>query len=239
VQGDDAKLATASKEFLKMLVAIAVAAIAYAGVKGNVGNALKISSSMPMPMPAMALAGGGRIGGEGAGTAVAIGGPAPLTGVGASGAMMVKHEGEGGGSSKNTDRAAGGATRAAPELSTLNAPVPRHRAANVKMKTVAKADNTVIEPGIDVASDVAAIRAGQVPRLRGQYTVNGRVYGEHGGTLYPISGTGFHYLTRAQFKALGVYNEFGNTARAAEILNNMGIAPADRAAALRIHEVIQ
>jgi hypothetical protein len=87
VQGDDAKLAAASKEFLKMLVAIAVAALAYAGVKGNVGNALKISSSMPMP--AMALAGGGRIGGEGAGTAVAIAEPGPLTGVGAAGAMMV------------------------------------------------------------------------------------------------------------------------------------------------------
>jgi hypothetical protein len=75
-------------------------------VKGNVGNAIKISSSMPMPMPAMALAGGGRIGGEGAGTAVAIAGPGPLTGVGASGAMMVKSEGEGGASRTTADTAA-------------------------------------------------------------------------------------------------------------------------------------
>jgi hypothetical protein len=106
-QGDDAKLAAASKEFLKMLVAIAMAALAWAGVKGNFGNALKIANSMPMPMPAMAIAGGGQMGGAGAGTGVAIGGPGPLTGLGAGGAMMVKHEGEGGGSQRNaTDSAA-------------------------------------------------------------------------------------------------------------------------------------
>jgi hypothetical protein len=104
-QGDEGNLAAASKEFLKMLVAVAMAALAYAGVKGNFGNALKISSSMPMPMPAMALAGGGQMGGGGAGTAVALGGPGPLTGIGAGGAMMVKHEGEGGGSRKTTDAA--------------------------------------------------------------------------------------------------------------------------------------
>jgi hypothetical protein len=34
------------------------------------------------------------MGGGGAGTAVAIGGPGPLTGIGAGGAMMAKHEGD-------------------------------------------------------------------------------------------------------------------------------------------------
>jgi hypothetical protein len=110
-QGDEAKLATASKEFLKMLVALAMAALAYAGVKANVGKAIKITNSMPMPMPmsmpALALAGGGQLASGGPGTAIAIGGPGPLTGLGASGSMMVKHEGEGGGSSgQATDTAA-------------------------------------------------------------------------------------------------------------------------------------
>jgi hypothetical protein len=94
--GQEARLAMASREFLKMLVAIAMAALAYTGAKGNLGNALKISSSMPMP--ALALAGGGQLSAEGAGTAVAIGGPGPMTGLGAGGSMMAKHDGEGGGS---------------------------------------------------------------------------------------------------------------------------------------------
>ncbi|MEZ4364493.1 MAG: hypothetical protein R3B48_30230 [Kofleriaceae bacterium] len=98
-QGDEAKLAVASKEFLKMLVAVAMAALAYTGVKGNFGNALKIANSMPTVTPALALAGGGQMASGGAGTAVALGGPGPLTGVGAGGAMMVKSEGQGGGSS--------------------------------------------------------------------------------------------------------------------------------------------
>jgi hypothetical protein len=76
-------------------------------------------------------------------------------------------------------------------------------------------------------------------RVNGNYVINGRTYGVHDGTLFPISGPGFHYLTRPQFKAFGVYNEFGNTARAAEILDKMGIATSDRAEALRVFEVIQ
>lgn len=103
-QGDEAKLATASKEFLKMLVAIAMAALAFAGAKANFGKALKISPSMPMPMPAMAIAGGGHVGN--AGTAVAIGGPGPLSGVGPAGAMAVKHGDEGGTASSAPDNEA-------------------------------------------------------------------------------------------------------------------------------------
>ena len=40
-------IAEASKEFLRMLVAIAVAALGYLGAKGNYKNALKIANNMP------------------------------------------------------------------------------------------------------------------------------------------------------------------------------------------------
>ena len=92
--GKDETLDEASKEFLKMLVAIAMAALAFAGVKGNVGKSLKIADSLPMPMPALALAGGGQLGSSGAGTAAAIGGPGPMSGIGAAGSQMSKLEGE-------------------------------------------------------------------------------------------------------------------------------------------------
>jgi hypothetical protein len=61
----------------------------------------------------------------------------------------------------------------------------------------------------------------------------------HDGTLYPISGPGFHLLDRVTFKALGVHNKFGNSKRAAEILNNMGISEAAREAALRAWQTTQ
>jgi hypothetical protein len=212
------------------------------------GKAAAIADSMPTMMPAFAVAGGGQMGGAGAGTAVATGIPSPLGPFGTAMAMSTNKEREGGGSEKDTsgDKEPTETPENTPkptgkgiDEANLKAPAPRHKAASVKMKTVAKTDNTVIEPGVDVAGDVAAIRGGKVPRIKGEYTANGRIYGAHDGTLFPISGPGFHYLTRAQFKALGVYNEFGNTARAAEILENMGIAAADRAAGLRVHEVIQ
>jgi hypothetical protein len=61
----------------------------------------------------------------------------------------------------------------------------------------------------------------------------------HDGTLYPISGEGFHQLSRGAFKALGVYNQFGDSAQAAEILDRMGATPADREAALAAWRAIK
>jgi hypothetical protein len=121
----------------------------------------------------------------------------------------------------------------------LRPPAARHTATRVGQRTLAKEVNTVIEPGVDVAGDVAAINAGKATRVGGNWVVNGRTYGAHDGTLYPIEGPGFHQLTRGAFKALGVYNKFGNTAEAAEILSKMGTSAADRAAALRVHQGIR
>ena len=120
----------------------------------------------------------------------------------------------------------------------LRRPADRHSALKVKQKTLAKEKNTVIEPGVDVQKDVDAINAGDAARTGETFTVNGRTYGLHDGTLYPISGTGFHQLERGAFKALGVLNEFGPTERAFSILEKMGISDAQRATALRVYEVI-
>src|SRR3954451_19353735 len=45
--GKAEQIAEASKEFLRMLVAVAVAALSYLGAKGNYKNALKIANNMP------------------------------------------------------------------------------------------------------------------------------------------------------------------------------------------------
>jgi hypothetical protein len=67
-------IAEASKEFLRMLVAIAVAALGYLGAKGNYKNALKIANNMPTgSLPAFATAGHAPSGGAGAAAGVAIG----------------------------------------------------------------------------------------------------------------------------------------------------------------------
>jgi hypothetical protein len=104
-KGKDEKIAAASIEFLKMLVSVAIAALSYAGVKGNYGNALKIASSMPTGgLPALAVAGGGQIGGgAGVGTGVLIG---PSTGsIGTAGNAMMQADKDGGRGSSEDEAA--------------------------------------------------------------------------------------------------------------------------------------
>jgi hypothetical protein len=74
----------------------------------------------------------------------------------------------------------------------LRSPNKRHNINSVNQRTVAKEMNTMIEPGVDVAGDVAALNAGKATREGNTFIVNGRTYGMHDGTLYPISGPGFH-----------------------------------------------
>lgn len=105
-------------------------------------------------------------------------------------------------------------------------------------KDLAKEKNTVTEPGVDVQKDMDAINAGDAARTGATFPVNGRTYGLHDGTLYPISGAGFHQLDRGVFKALGILNESGPTERAFSILEKMGIGNAQRATALRRYKVI-
>ena len=118
--GDPAKIAAASKEFVRMLVTLAMAALAYLGVRANYGNALKIAGSMPPPMgPALAVAGGGEIAGSRAGTAVAIGPPSPFGPFGTAAAMSTDEAG-GTGSPKETATAAEVAAKRAERLDELS-----------------------------------------------------------------------------------------------------------------------
>lgn len=103
-KGNDEKIVAASKEFLKMLVSIAIAALSYVGVKGNYGNALKIASSMPMGgLPALAVAGGGQISGAGTAAGVLIGPSTGSLGVAGNAMMQSDKDGQGGGTSEDSD----------------------------------------------------------------------------------------------------------------------------------------
>lgn len=76
------QIAEASKEFVRMLVAVAVAALGYLGAKGNYKNALKIANNIPTgPLPAFAsarnsAASGGTVAETGAAIGPSVGGPA-------------------------------------------------------------------------------------------------------------------------------------------------------------------
>ena len=110
--GDAKQLAAASKEFLKMLVSIAMAAMAFLGVKGNLGKGLKIADAItiqppqltfmpPMATPQGTLVAGGPIFTPGAITTtgpVAIS-PSVLSGLGPASGSLSKMVGHGGGSS--------------------------------------------------------------------------------------------------------------------------------------------
>jgi hypothetical protein len=98
-KGKEANIVAASKEFLKMLVAIAMAALSFLGARGNYRNLVKIGGATPTGgLPVLATAGGAVPSGAKAGAGVAIGaGPGPGA-FGVGGAMMVKHEADANGS---------------------------------------------------------------------------------------------------------------------------------------------
>lgn len=96
-KGKDEQIGAASREFLRMLVSIAMAALAYTGVKGNLGKAVEIVRAMPPVGMVPAFAAGGRVGPTAvAGEGVKLGVPGPAGPIGTAGAMMTKHgDGEG------------------------------------------------------------------------------------------------------------------------------------------------
>jgi len=94
--GDAEKIGEASKEFLRMLIALAIAALGLLGAKGNYNNALTIAGKVPTGgLPAFAVASSAGKAGPGARAGVSIG---PSTGaIGPAGARMAQHGGEGDG----------------------------------------------------------------------------------------------------------------------------------------------
>lgn len=110
-------------------------------------------------------------------------------------------------------------------IEKVRPPSSRHTLTKVTQGTLPRDVNTVVEPRVDVNADVAAINEGKAvaevsPSGVRTYRVNGRVYGvEPNGTLYPMTGDGLIVLNRNEFKILGIFNKFGDTARAMEIIN--------------------
>jgi hypothetical protein len=70
-KGQDAQIAAATREFLHMLVSVAMAALAYTGAKANLGKAVKIANTLPPAGLVPAVAG---VGGRASPTAGAAGG---------------------------------------------------------------------------------------------------------------------------------------------------------------------
>lgn len=124
-------------------------------------------------------------------------------------------------------------------------PAPRHRAASVKQGTYPNNKNTVYDKSVDVEADIRAVNGGRATLGRNSVgeltaTVNGRTYAvESNGTLSPRNGPGFHTLSRKEFKALGVYNKFGDSDRANSILTKMGIERPERSRALAVWQQLQ
>jgi hypothetical protein len=98
--------------------------------------------------------------------------------------------------------------------------------------------NTIIEPGVDVATDVADINAGRAARVAGGdwLAPSGRQYGvEQSGKLFPRSGPGFTQINRGTYRALMIYGSKSETAEAeAMIALEKGITQQDRLDALAL-----
>jgi len=95
-KGKDEQLAVASKEFLRMLVSIAMAALAYTGVKGNYGKAMQIAKAMP-PISMVPAVAEGVSGSAGVGAGVKLGVPGPAGPFGTAAGMKMKNDKDGGG----------------------------------------------------------------------------------------------------------------------------------------------
>ena len=122
----------------------------------------------------------------------------------------------------------------------LKAPSKRHFATKVNQRTVAKRLNSVVDHTVDVASDVKMIRLGKAALVKGNFELaNGRVYGQHNGTLFPMGGPGVYQLSRGAFKALGVLNQLGTTPIAQEVLDRMGIQEEVLDQAMKIYRSIK
>jgi filamentous hemagglutinin len=125
-------------------------------------------------------------------------------------------------------------------LASLSSPSTRHYADKVTQSSVAKEVNTVVDRSVvDMSADVAAIRSGQAQKVSDTFVVNGRTYGMHDGTLYPMSGPGLYTLDRGGYKALGVLNKFGDTPQADMILKNMGVSAETKATALEVFKAVK
>ena len=114
----------------------------------------------------------------------------------------------------------------------------RHNLRAIGAQSRPKASNTVIEPWVDIAADIAAINAGQAVRHGQEYRINGRVYQEKGdGRCFPVRGDGMHQLDRGTFVALKTYNTHGLTEQAERYLELSKISEEQRAMARALWKI--
>jgi hypothetical protein len=117
-------------------------------------------------------------------------------------------------------------------------PADRHYINRITRRTPAADLTTLIPPSLDVAGDLAAIRAGQAKREGDRYTVNNRVYQRHeSGRVFPLEGEGLvGPVTRGVMHALNAYARYtGINERAEyEISMKKGITVEERDEARRI-----
>jgi hypothetical protein len=95
----------------------------------------------------------------------------------------------------------------------------RHLFGRIRMSSPAKAQNTVVLPGVDTDTDIACIKNGRATHLHHNlYRVNGRTYGLEtpSGTVYPVRGKGFVELDKLEFTALKGLLAYGGDRAAAE-----------------------
>ncbi len=111
--------------------------------------------------------------------------------------------------------------------SPLKKPVRRHDPCKTKGGDPTKERNSMIDPDHRQAinSDLDNIIAGKVPKAGETWTVGGRSYGMHNGSLHPVSGPGIVDLSRPQHQLIQQLN--GNTPekaqKFAEAMKNKGI----------------
>ncbi len=119
-------------------------------------------------------------------------------------------------------------------------PADRHYFNRIKQNSMTSKRNTVIDPRVDVANDVAAINRGEAVRQGDSYTVSGRTYVlEPSGRLSRRTGDGFYVLDRGSFHALWIYRQFGDSDRAEAILARMhNVGSDERDAALEVIRAI-
>jgi hypothetical protein len=120
-------------------------------------------------------------------------------------------------------------------------PADRHYINRLSKRTTASERTTLIVPGVDVSSDLKAIREGRAVKDGEYYTINGRTwFHEENGRVFPVTGEGFigpvGRGVMYALQALGRYN--GTNAQSDyEIARHPAISGADRDEAIRIWEL--
>jgi len=110
---------------------------------------------------------------------------------------------------------------------TPKSPARRHDPCKTKGNDPTKERNSMLDPDVDVAGDIDAMKSGNFQKSGNDILVNGRTYEMHAetGTVYPKSGPGVHQMDRAQHQLLKQLNS-QNLDKAMKFADNFpGLTP--------------